>query len=145
MKRRGCTACCAFKKSGGIAAPPLLGNSVCLGKLPADGPGASLLGGRWPCPGLPAVRWPWAPETPAATPLAAHRKMPPDLPAALPGAGAEPLGRQLRGRRYARCWGQGDAGVTRGHVGGGMGHVLGRKLGSVPSEHRHQWGGWGTA
>lgn len=57
-KRRGCTACCAFKKSRGIATPPLHGNSVCLGKLPAASPGASLLSGRWPCLGRPAVRWP---------------------------------------------------------------------------------------
>lgn len=109
-KRRGCTACCAFKKSGGIAAPPLLGNSVCLGKLPAASPGASLLSGRWPCPGPPAVRWPWAPGTPTVAPLAAHRKMPPDLPAAPPGAGGEPLGRQPGGHRYTGCWGQRDAG-----------------------------------
>lgn len=145
MKRRGCTACCAFKKSGGITAPPLLGNSVCLGKLPAASPGASLLGGRWPCPRPPAVRWPWAPGTSTVTPLAARRKMPPDLPAALPGAGGEPLGQRPGGHRYV---GAGDRGMwgdqeDRGEVA--WGSCLSHELESAPGEHRHQRGGWGAA
>lgn len=139
MKRRGRTACCTFKKSEGTAAPPLPGNSVCLGKLPAADPGASLLGGRWPCPGPPAVRWPWAPAIPTVAPLAARKKMPLDLSIALPGAGGEPLGQWPGGHRYV---GTGECGVAKGTEGRWHG-VRGRFLepGSAPGEHRHQCGG----
>lgn len=110
MKGRGCAACCAFKKSEGIATPPLPENSLCLGKLPAADPGAFSLSGRCPCPGLPAVRWPWALEILTIASLAAHKEMPLDLSIARPGTRGEPLGQWPGGHRYVGCWGQGNAG-----------------------------------
>jgi len=73
-----------------------------------------LLGGRWPCPGPPAARWPWALGTLTVAPLAARRKMLPEQPAAPPEPKRSPWSgsQEGTGKRDA-----GGHGVSKGTAG----------------------------
>lgn len=108
MKRRGCAAGCAFKRRGGIPAPPRLGNSLCWESCLQP----ALEHPRWVAGGpVPGPQLQGGPGDPFAT----RGKMPLELPPApLQSEGSPWAASPKWGSEGAGMWGTGDVGRWHG-------------------------------